>query len=66
MASSSRLPISSAIRVRAQSTDSAIEGAFFSSSSRIRPTTSTSCRATASSSPGTCDVTISRSRSASG
>jgi hypothetical protein len=31
---SSRSPISSATRVRAQSTDSAIDGAFFSSSSR--------------------------------
>ena len=43
---SSRSRISSAIRVRAQSTDSAIDGAFFSSSSRSRPTVATSCSAT--------------------
>ena len=66
MAASSRSRISSAIRVRAQSTDSAIDGAFFSSSSRNRPMVATSCSATRSSSSGTCEETISRSRSASG
>ena len=45
---SSRSRISSAISVRAQSTDSAIDGAFFSSSSRSRPTVATSCSATRS------------------
>ena len=38
IAFSSRSPISRATSVRAQSTDSAIDGAFFSSSSRSRPT----------------------------
>ena len=63
---SSRSPIWSAISVRAQSIDSAMDGAFFSSSSRSRTTTSTSWAATLSSRPGTWLVTIARSRSASG
>ena len=63
---SSRSPTSSAMRVRAQSTDSAIEGAFCSSSSRSRATVSTSRSAIRWSRSGTWPVTISRSRSTSG
>ena len=62
--SMSSAPISS--RVRAQSIDSAIEGGFFRSSARTISITSTSRRATASASSGTCRRTISISRSSPG
>lgn len=64
--SSSRVAVSIAIRVRAQSWHSARDGAFLSSRSRSLATTATSWPASASSGSGTWVSTIARSRSMSG